>query len=670
MRSPLDPEVGVTKKDDDLWIKGASNRRPGSSHGWKAAPPRFPPRKTFKRIGLLLLITTAVYLFIHNIPTDLGPARSRRPVYTYPGTNSPPGGVSRPNQPNAVGQQPDGEKGTAAARRDYDGPVRFLELAQTLHGIDGTKGASAANKNVLFTASSLRSAAILLPLACEMGKELRAYVHFALMSRSEISMKELRDVNGIDDSCQIIFHDARAEFSSMSTDERFEKSIERALYHTNNYMHPQVIIVDSSEAEEPLFIRLMRQQVTKLRLASTFIELPEHAERLTWITKLDSSSLAQWNRVNVDIVVHAHAGASGSLIRLLKSLSAADYTACAVPHLTIELPEKIDPPTTQFLQSFQWPPRSASGPPSANLLTLRHRILRQGDSEEESSVRFLESFWPANPLFSHVLVLSPQVELSPNYFHYLKMSILEHRYSIRALRQAWDQRLFSISLDLPTTNLDGTEPFVPPSRLPGKVDGLVLDTPPPNSPTPFLWQAPNSNAALFMGEKWAELHGFVSQLLEAQRGLPSTPDLLAEKAVSRDYPAWMEHALRLCRARGYWNLYPSKDLAASLATVHGDLYQPPEEFEDDEPDMKHNDEDEMIVRHESLLDGLPNGELLRVNEMPLLSWDNKQVSLETLGEAAMKYAAEFRRTVGGCVMLAVPPEALAQDLFCLGDDGI
>lgn len=433
------------------------------------------------------------------------------------------------------------------------------------------------------------------------------------------------------------------------------------------------MIVDSSEAEEPLFLRSLRQGVTGLGLASTVIELPEHAEeRLAWITKLDASSLAQWNRVSVDIVVHAHAGASGSLIRLLKSLSAADYTSCTVPHLTVELPEQIDPPIIQFLQGFQWPPRSASSPMLPNQLTLRHRILRRGDSEEDSSIRFLESFWPTNPTFSHVLVLSPQVELSPNYFHYLKMAILEYRYSSRALYQAWDQRLFSISLDLPTTTLDGSEPFVAPSGQAGRLDPADLGSSPQDAPTPFLWQAPNSNAALFTGGKWAELHGFVSQLLEAQHGLQATPDLLADKAVSRDYPAWMEHALRLCRARGYWSLYPSPGLATALATVHGDLYQPPEEYEDgDGRGVRHDDEDEVVLRHESLMDGLPNGELLRFNDMPLLSWDDKQVSLEALDEASIRYTTEFRRTVGGCKdPLEATPKPSGTDLFCLGGGGI
>ncbi|ROW16582.1 hypothetical protein VPNG_01676 [Cytospora leucostoma] len=673
MRPSADTELGVTKKNDDLWYKGT--RRPGprpgsSSHGWKSAT-RLPPRKTFKRIGLLLLAITAIYLFIHNIPTDLGPAKTGRPFYTHPNPNAPPGGVPRPNSANAVGDL-DKEKDLTATRRDYNGPVRFLYLGETLHAIAGTKGTSPVNKNVLFAASSLQSAASLLPLACQMGRELRSYVHFALMSRSEISIEELQEVNGVDDSCQIIFHDARAEHLGAAVDETFKQSVARALYHIDHYMHPQAIIVDSSELEEPLFLSSLRRQAKDMNLASPIIELPEHAEaRLAWITKLDAKSLAQWDLINVDIVVHAHAGASGSLIRLLKSLSVADYTACTVPHLTIELPEKIDPPTSQFLQNFQWPPRSASSLKSANRLTLRHRILGRGDSEEESSVRFLESFWPANPVFSHALVLSPQVELAPEYFHYLKMSVLEYRYSTRALHQAWDQRLFSISLDLPTTNLDASQPFVPPSRLPDRLDDLEIDSAPPDAPSPFLWQAPNSNAALFLGEKWAELHGFVSQVLEAQHGLESTPSVLAEKAVSRDYPAWMEHALRLCRARGYWTLYPSKDLAANLATVHGELYQQPEEYESDGRGAEHEDGDEVRLRHESLLDALPGGEVLRFAQMPLLSWDDKLITLDALNEATLKYAAEFRRTVGGCTETpAAAPEPSAQDLFCSGDDGI
>lgn len=432
-------------------------------------------------------------------------------------------------------------------------------------------------------------------------------------------------------------------------------------------MHPQAILVDE-ETEAPLFLKAARAHVAKMGLPAPLIELPVGAEeRLSWITKLDAASLLQWNRLSVNVLIQAHTDASGSLIRLLRSLSEADFTACAVPHLTIELPEQIDPPTRQFLGDFRWPPRSAQNPTGTNQLTLRHRISRRGLGEEESSVRFLEGFWPANPDYSHVLVLSPQVELSSNFFHYLKMAVLEYRYSGQALAQGWGKRLLGISLDVPSVHTSGS-PFTPPTRTPSDSDR-------PNSeaatggPTPFLWQAPNHNAVLFTGEKWAELHGFVSQTLEAQHAASSPLALLAEKSVSKDYPAWMEHVLRLCRAQGYWTIYPSPQLAANLATVHHELYQRPEEYENDGVLSKNNDDDEIIIHKASLLDSLPNhGVLPRFQEMPLLTWEGSKTTVQELDEAAVAYATRFRNSVGGCEGKKMPQTT--GFLFCHSEDGI
>lgn len=196
-----DPELGSHKKDDDLYAKGGKKRT--SSLWWKSAP-RVAPRKTLKRVGVLMLIAAIVYLFIHYIPTDVGPRRSARP--SYPIAKAPPEAAPKPQVPSKTETVDENEAEDGPPSRDYDGPVRFMELAETLHAISGTHGGSALNKNVLFVASSLRSAGSLLPLACKMGRELRAYVHFALMSRNDIKLEELRAVNGIGKSCEIIFH--------------------------------------------------------------------------------------------------------------------------------------------------------------------------------------------------------------------------------------------------------------------------------------------------------------------------------------------------------------------------------------------------------------------------------------------------------------------------------
>lgn len=421
-----------------------------------------------------------------------------------------------------------------------------------------------------------------------------------------------------------------------------------------------------SEAEEPLFLQSIRDSSAKGVISAAVIELPAQAEeRMGWLAMLDASSLLAWNRLSMDILIHTHTDASGSLIRLLKSLSLADFTGSPVPHLTIELPGNIDPPTTQFLRDFQWPPRSARSPASPNQLTLRHRITTHGVSEEESSVRFLEGFWPSNPLLSHVLVLSPQAELSPNFFHYLRMAVLEYRYSNNARGRSWDQRLFGISLDLPSTHLSGSGSFTPPVRLPTDESAPGLS----DGPTPFIWQAPNSNAMLFTGERWAELHQFVSQSLQVQHSAATPPPLLSEKIVSKNYPAWMEHALRLCRVRGYWTVYPSPELATNLATIHADLYRQPEEYENDGPAARQEDEDEVVIHRATLLDSLPNkGQLVGFDDMPLLSWDGSRSKLEGFDEASALYAKQFRQTVGGCGDESATSDSTS--LFCTSDSGI
>lgn len=201
MPATVDPELGSHKKDDDLYAK--RGRKRDSSIGWKSAP-RVAPRKTLKRLGLLVLIAAAAYLFIHNIPTDVGPRRSGRP--TYPIAKAPPAAAPKPQPAEAPEKVDEDEDESGPPSRSYDGPVRFMELAETLHAISGTHGGSTLNKNVLFAASSLRSSGSLLPLACKMGRELRSYVHFALLSRNDIKIEELRAVNGIGKSCEIIFH--------------------------------------------------------------------------------------------------------------------------------------------------------------------------------------------------------------------------------------------------------------------------------------------------------------------------------------------------------------------------------------------------------------------------------------------------------------------------------
>ncbi|KAK3323504.1 hypothetical protein B0T19DRAFT_450275 [Cercophora scortea] len=648
---------------------------------WTPSARGLLPRKIVKRVAIALVLGISVFFFVTNIPNDYPIRDHRRPVYETdgPGGRGRPGGLRipksmpqfkpspklpplRPKVPNDAGSAQD---------RGYDGPLTFPHLAVSLQAIYETRGTWDVNKNVLFAASSLQSAAALLPMACQMGSELRSYVHFALMGRSDMGIEELRAVNGIDDSCQIIFHDARLDHSSSSTQPRLETGASHALFHIHAYMHPQAILVDTSTAEEGYFLDAISKKARALGIP--VLQLPEGApKRLAWMTKLDSASLASWNKMSIDILIQAPPGASGNLIRLLKSLSAADFSGGPTPHLTIELPHAVDPPTAKFLENFQWPPARAYNPTRVRQLILRHRIPRSSLTEEESSIRFLESFWPPDPRHSHVLVLSPHVELSPKFYHYLKYCVLEYINSAVAVIQEWDSRLLGISLDLPSTHLNASEPFTPPSR---KVSKDAINPPPApetDDPTSFLWQAPNSNAVLYTGLKWVELHDFVSRILTVQHSTTTqSPPFFAQKTVSKRYPSWLEHALELSRARGYWTLYPSSKTARNLAVVHRELYKAPEEYES-EIDNQADDVGEAMLATGPLLESLPNnGNLLPFNEMPLLSWDGRVTEVGEMNEDAAEYTRAFRTAVGGCEKLdakELAPGRSVKDLFCSRDD--
>ncbi|KAK3906891.1 hypothetical protein C8A05DRAFT_40343 [Staphylotrichum tortipilum] len=662
MRAVPFGKEGLEKKDDDLKPAKKSSIR----SQWTVATTA-PKRKLFRRLALLFALGAFVYLFISNLPTDVPIRDRRRPVYRpeldpdrarAPGAPGPMPKL-KPD-PNAPPPAPPPPPDAASSLAAYSGPLRFPKLVGSLEAISSTGGASPVNKNVLFAAASLKSAALLLPLACDMGNELRNYVHFALFGGSEITLDDLRSINGLSASCQVIFHD----FATTSTTERLRQSSTNGLHHIHNYMHPQALVVDTSELEEDFFLAGIRKQAPVSGIP--MIEIAEDTRsRLAWITKLDSSSLAVWNKISVDILIHAPPAASGSLIHLLKSLSAADFSAGSTPHLTIELPHDVDRATTEFLKTFQWPPgRSPSQP---RQLSLRHRIPRSRLTEDEGSVRFLESFWPSSPKYSHVLVLSPQAELSSQFFHYLKFTALQYLYSGAAITQEWDSRLLGISLELPSTHLGGSKALTPPQKK-GTTKSSGSG---PGGSTPFLWEAPSSNAILFSGQKWMELHALVTNLLDIQQKSQSLPSFFTDKLVSKRYPSWLEHALKLSRARGYWTLYPSAPTAKNLATIHGELYRAPEEYEREL--MKESPgSTEFPVSGGTLFESLPGGgRLLPFDEMPLLLWDGTATTLLDLDDMAMDYTKEFRRAVGGCQSLApddLAPRSSMKDLFCMKED--
>jgi hypothetical protein len=627
-----------------------------------------------KRVLIGIFALYLLYLFVKYIPTDVPPV-SERIDYRF---STPVGHGVTPPSVDSAAEGPPPRMSKTAIEHYFDGPIKFYNLVPTL---GFATASSRASQSVLFAASSLKSASHIITLACDMSKQNRNKVHFAIMGREEITIEDIKRMNGISDGdCAVRWHDARPDHAPYSSDFRMGLSTRSALGYIHRSMRLQAVLTDTSTREDDFFAKAITDKTKELGI--TMIELPANAVKgLQWMMKLDSASLSAANNLEIEILIHAPAESSGSLIRLLKSLENADYFGFSYPRLTIELPPRIDIFTVNFLSSFRWPPNSGG---EESKLTLRRRVNPKRLSPVEATILTIESYYPAHIPTSHVLILTSQAELAPSYYHYLLFSLLEYKYSESALVES--SRLLGISLELPTHYLNGSKGFSHPSA-----DNEV-------SPL-FLWQAPNSNAALYFGDKWAEFHSFLSNRFTVQ---PQAGKETYTKLVSEKHPAWMEYLLELVRARGYAMLYPSfaSYEASAIVTVHKDLYQPPEEFltpkastsdssELDEADSvsagaildAHSETPATLLSTESTtgttstilpllfpnfspsLDSSGAFLLPRLAELRALSFTGEPYSL-----ADRSYAEEFAQNYGGC---STNTERIAKsswsadDLFCL-----
>ena len=195
-----DEELG--KKNDDH--RSTNGTIPMS--GWSWTRWKTTPRIRRRRTTICLALGLFLYFFVKNIPTDLGPISgkvdSRIPGKSFAGvrltkevTHQPPSG-----------QPPNGEDQLPSERQYYNGQITFYNLAASLHGIANTMGFREHNKNVLFAAASLQTASRLIPVACEMSRWKRNAVHFAIMGRDELSMDDIRTVNGVGTDCKVFWH--------------------------------------------------------------------------------------------------------------------------------------------------------------------------------------------------------------------------------------------------------------------------------------------------------------------------------------------------------------------------------------------------------------------------------------------------------------------------------
>ncbi|KAJ5120609.1 uncharacterized protein N7515_009997 [Penicillium bovifimosum] len=656
-KMPLRADEEMGKKDDD--------HRPSDQ-------ARFLPlrhRVTYRprRILLAIIALVLVYEFFKHMPTDVRPAAERynpgfnpavarlredklakltgtdtAPAVNKPGTTPPATALDSIREPEVNEED-----------------IKFPQLAHSLPRYKYTR--KVASRAVLFAASSLHSVSDLLPLACRMTSERLNYVHFVLVGKEEVSIEGIKEVNGIRDAdCPLTWHDARPDYAPKSTDDRMERSVTRGLQTIHTYIKPEVIITQGRGWEDVFFSHGVEPHSRDSR--TPHIALSAASRDLMWIASLDSAALRVWNDIHVEMVVHAHPEAAGSLIRLVQSLDAADFLGSA-PSLTIELPQRVDPQLLRFLQNLD------GSSQTAGRISIRRRIMPRDMDTIESSIRTVEGFYPRDPNDTHLLMLSPQTELAPSFYHYLKFAILNYKHSAKGNRIF--SNLIGISLELPSSKpTTDSQQFIPPV-MPNEDKEQSLPS--------FLWQAPNSNAALYFGDKWADFHSFLANRLSTLESAAAPKG----KLVSEKYPAFMEHLLEMIRAKGYFLLYPAFAgvKSPSIATVHSELYQPPEEFRasdiaSSDPASKNDPTRpltgtglgsvEKPLGHATgimpLLDLFSSG-LPDLDQLPLLSYDGDELTAAAYTERTREYAKQFRVNYGGCDTESITDDP-SGDLFC------
>lgn len=167
-----DEELG--KRDDD--------HKPGAKSplgiAWQHRRiPHGPLRRNMKRIAWGAVALVLLYYFFKNMPTDLERRPSQRPNFDQPGLGAAP---RPPAAPQGSMQQPGLEDSALTSLRNFNGPIKFYQLASTLHAVSQTKGADLVNRNVVCITSYhtiLHPDHSLAIRRCEPQECVRAFTH-------------------------------------------------------------------------------------------------------------------------------------------------------------------------------------------------------------------------------------------------------------------------------------------------------------------------------------------------------------------------------------------------------------------------------------------------------------------------------------------------------------
>ncbi|KAF9499400.1 hypothetical protein BDN71DRAFT_1383958 [Pleurotus eryngii] len=394
----------------------------------------------------------------------------------------------------------------------------------------------------------------------------------------------------------------------------------------------EVIITSDMGPSEALFLKATIKRQFPL---ATHIQLPrEDLNYTSWMASLSFLELKNWHRPQLDVSVITK-DRPKSLRRLITSLSNARFFGDTLS-LRFNIDLSLDYETQHLVHHYTWP----HGP-----VFVHHRVKSGGLLPS-----VVESWYPSSNN-SYGLLLEDDVELSPLFYAWVKMTVLRYRYGDTRNRSP---QLFGISLYQPK-NIE----LRPQGRQPFDARKLFSRYGHPNPSIPYLSQIPCSWGAVYFPEHWREFHSYLSaRLAEVYMNLEQ--NIVPNVRSNRWKKSWKKFFIELVYLRGYVMLYPNFEDFLSLSTNHVEVGSHVKARTREKLEL-------FLLPLMQLSAGRPKGELLELPGETLPAWSTLPVlnltgSITTL-EDIIDEGLERRNEITVCPLPPTTPYD-ARDLMC------
>ncbi|KAJ3923059.1 hypothetical protein F5877DRAFT_63555 [Lentinula edodes] len=366
--------------------------------------------------------------------------------------------------------------------------------------------------------------------------------------------------------------------------------------------HPEVIVT-LSEMTDPL----------NGCSSTSIIRLPrEDLAHTQWMSSLTSHEWRDWNipQVTLSIITKDR---PQSLSRLLESIIDAKFFGDKID-LRVNMEQSSDLNTRNIIKNFRW---------SHGSMFVHHRVIHGG-----LLTAVAESWYPHSQ-DAYGVLLEDDVELSPLFYAWIKMTLLRYRYGSNRGRAP---QMFGISLYQPKNlelDLNGRRPFNASHTLLSAGSKAF---------TPYLSPIPCSWGGVYFPEHWMEFHDYIT--MRFSEDILNLSQIIVPDVRSNQWTrSWKKYFIELVYLRGYVMLYPNFPQQISFSTNHLEVgshvkirsMEKRESFS--VPLMKLGGG--TAAREVDLLD-LPNKTLPDWTSLPVLNLTGVPTTLDALAEAGVR----------------------------------